>query len=168
MPLIYPRASVTLVESKVAKVLDKYGLAVDDFEDDVERLFQRIVLALMDVDVDQLFKEAGRHVHEAVNVLKPDLEKVDRTLVKSAEATRSTLMTELAALKSRVVRAEKRSQDEVREQLGKAGVNLYPGGRLQERTLSILYFLNKYGLHLIDDLQAAISTDTTEHQIVEL
>ena len=168
MPLIYPRASVTLVESKVAKVLDKYGLSVDDFEDDVERLFQRIVLALMDVDVDQLFKEAGRHVHEAVNVLKPELEKVDRTLVKSAEATRSALMTELTALKSRVVRAEKRSRDEVREQLGKAGVNLYPGGRLQERTLSILYFLNKYGLHLIDDLQAAISTDTTEHQIVEL
>jgi bacillithiol biosynthesis cysteine-adding enzyme BshC len=168
MPLIYPRASITLVESKVAKILEKYGLEVDDFEEDVEHLFQRIVLSQMDADVDQLFTEAGRHVHEAVNVLKPELEKVDRTLVKSAEATRSALMNELTALKSRVVRAEKRSQDEVREQLGKAAVNLYPGGRLQERTLSILYFLNKYGLHLIDDLRAAISPDTTEHQIVEL
>lgn len=168
MPLIYPRASVTLLEPKVAKVLDKYDLAVDDFEGDVDRLFQRVVLSLMDSDIDDLFKDAGRHVHDAVNMLKPELERVDRTLVKSAESTRSALMSELMALKSRVVRAEKRSQDEVRAQLDKASVNLYPGGQQQERVLSILYFLNKYGLNLVDDLLTAISTDTTEHQIVEL
>ncbi len=168
MPLIYPRASVTLMESKVAKVLEKYHLDVDDFADDVDRTFQRVVLDLMDVDVDALFKEAGRHIHEAVNTLKPGVEKVDRTLIKSAEATRSALMAEMTSLKTRVMRAEKRSHDEVRAQLEKADVNLYPNGRAQERTLSILYFLNKYGLGLIGELRSVISTDTTEHQIVEI
>ena len=168
MPLIYPRASATLVEAKVAKVLAKYDLSVSDFEEDLDQVFQRVVVASMEVDVDSLFKDAGRHVHEAVNVLKPEVEKVDKTLVKSAESTRSALMAELMSFKSRVVRAEKRSQDEVREQLEKANVNLYPDGKLQERALSILYFLNKYGLSLIGDLQVALSSDTTEHQIVEL
>ncbi len=168
MPLIYPRASITFVESKVAKVLEKYDLAVDDFEEDVDRLFQRVVLDGMDVDVEALFKNAAQHVHAAVNLLKPEVEKVDKTLVKSAEAMRSALTDELMALKSRVVRAEKRSQDEVREQLEKAHVNLYPDGRPQERVLSILYFLNKYSPELIGELQISLSMDTTAHQIVEL
>lgn len=168
MPLIHPRASVTLVESKVAKVLTKYDLDVRDFEEDIERLFQRVVLKSMKVDLDALFNEAGRHVHEAVNLLKSEVEKVDRTLTQSAEATRSALMDELMGLKSRVVRAEKRSQDEVRDQLQKAQVNLYPDGRPQERVLSIVYFLNKYSPELIGELLNSLSTDTTEHQVVEL
>lgn len=168
MPLIYPRASATLVESKVGKVIEKFGLEVDDFEDDVERLFQRVVLSGMEVDVDELFKDASRHVHEAVNTLKPEVEKVDPTLVRSAEAVRSALMSTLMDFKSKVVRAEKRSHDEVRDQLRKADVNLFPTGKPQERVISVLYFLNKYSLGLIDDLRASLSTDTTEHQVVDL
>lgn len=168
MPLVYPRASVTIVESKVAKVLEKYKLDVEDFEEDVHRLFQRVVLEAMDVDIDELFNDASRHLHEAVNRLKPEVEKVDRTLVKSAEALRSALMGELMDFKSKVVRAEKRSHDEVRGQLEKADVNLFPRGKQQERVISVLYFLNKYSLGLVGDLRASLSTDTTAHQIVEL
>lgn len=168
MPLIYPRASVTLVESKVAKVLDKYGLDVDDFEEDPDRLFQRVVLDAMEVDVDALFKDASRHLNEAVNMLRPEVEKVDRTLGKSAEAMRSAIMGTFMDFKSKVVRAEKRSHDEVREQLEKADVNLFPENKLQERVISVLYFLNKYSLGLIGELRTSVSTDTTEHQVVEL
>ena len=168
MPIIYPRASATLVESKVGKVLEKLDLAVNDFEDDVDRLFQRVVLSAMEVDVDELFKDASTHLHEAVNVLKPAVQKVDPTLVKSAEALRSAMMSSLMDFKSRVVRAEKRSHDEVYDQLVKADVNLFPAGKLQERMISVLYFVNKYSMGLIGDLRASLSTDTTEHQIVEL
>ena len=168
MPLIYPRASATIVESKVAKVLDKFDLDVNDFEQDVDRLFQRIVLSGMEVDVDELFKDASRHLHEAINVLKPAVQKVDPTLVKSAEAVRSAMMGSIMDFKSKVVRAEKRSHDEVRDQLVKADVNLFPAGKLQERMISVLYFVNKYSMGLIGDLRSSLSTDTTEHQIVEL
>lgn len=168
MPLIYPRASATLLESKVTKILTKYNLEVTDFEEDVERLFQRVVLESMHVDLDALFSEAGRHVHEAINTLKPEVERVDKTLGRSAEATRSALHDELMALKSRVLRAEKRSQDLVREQIEKAKVNLYPDSRPQERVLSVIYFLNKYSLDLIGELMSVLSADTTEHQIVAL
>lgn len=168
MPLIHPRASVSLVESKVQKVLDKYGLTVSDFGGDFEQLFQGVVVDTMDVDVDAVFKEATRRVHQAINVLKPTVEDVDHTLIKSAEATRAALQNEMDELKSRVVRAEKRNQDEVRAQLRKAHDNLFPEGKLQERRISVLYFLNKYSLNLIDDLRAALSADTTAHQIVEL
>lgn len=168
MPLIYPRASVTMVESKVAKVLERYHLSIGDLSEDVERLFQRVVVEAMDVDLDELFTEAGRHLHEAVNDVTRGLQEVDRTLSKSAEATRSALIAEFDSLKSKALRAEKRNQNVVRDQIGKAHANVFPEGILQERALSILYFLNKYSLGLLDTLRSSLSTDTTQHQVVEL
>ena len=169
MPLIYPRASVTLVESKVAKVLGKFGLDTADLEGDLERLFQEIVERDMEVDLDAAFRNAQPPIHQALNDLKPEVEAVDRTLGQSIEAARAEVAGTLEELKAKALRAEKRSQDEVRAQLQKARANLFPGGAPQERVVSVLYFLNKYGgPALLGDLRAALSLDTRAHQIVSL
>ena len=168
MPLIHPRASVSLVEGKVQKVLNKYDLSVADFRDDLEVLFQDVVVEMMEVDVDAVFSEAMPQLHQALNALKPEVEAVDRTLGSSTEATRAAIIDEMEALKQKVVRAEKRQQDEVRAQLKKAHVNLRPNGHLQARTINVLYYLNKYSLDLIDELQHMLPTDTSAHQVVEL
>ena len=96
------------------------------------------------------------------------MEKVDRTLVRSAESTRAALAKEMASLKDRVVRAEKRQHDEVRAQVEKARVNLFPAGRLQERALNVLYFINKYSPSLVERLLETLSLETDEHQVVSL
>jgi uncharacterized protein YllA (UPF0747 family) len=107
-------------------------------------------------------------MHKALNALKPEVEDVDRSLSASVEATRAAVVEELQDLKQRTVRAEKRQHDEVRAQLTKARMNLRPGGTLQERRINVLYFLNKYSPDLLSDLRAALSTDTSTHQIVPL
>lgn len=168
MPLIHPRASVSLLEGKVRKVLDKYDLSVADFRADLDVLFQEVVVDIMEVDVDDVFQNAMRHVHEAVNTVKPDVETVDRSLVSAAEATRSALTDEMDALKQKVVRAEKRQHDEIRAQLEKAHVNLRPKRTLQERVINGLYFLNKYSPTLLSHLQDTLSTDTSAHQVVDI
>lgn len=168
MPLIHPRASVSLVEGKVQKVLDKYDLGVCDFRAGLDALFQDVVVDTMAVDVDALFQDATTELHKVLNGLKPDLEAVDGSLGAAAEATRAALVEEMNDLKQKVVRAEKRQQDEVRAQLRKAHANLRPNGVLQERTVNVLYYCNKYSLDLLDDLRHTLHTDTSEHQVVEL
>jgi bacillithiol biosynthesis cysteine-adding enzyme BshC len=169
MPLAYPRASVTLLERKVVKVLDKFALDPPDLEGDVERLFQRIVEREMDADLDGMFGKAQPPIHEALNDLKPQVEAVDRTLGASVEAARAEIAGTLDDLKSKALRAEKRDHDEVRAQLQKARANLFPGGAPQERVINVLYFLNKYGgPALLEDLYATLSLDTREHQAAAL
>jgi bacillithiol biosynthesis cysteine-adding enzyme BshC len=168
MPLIHPRASVSLVEGKVQKVLDKYDLSVCDFRTQFDALFQDVVVGTMDVDIDDIFQEATTRMHKALNDLKPEVEEVDQTLSSSTEATRAAIIEEMNDLKQRTVRAEKRHRDDVRAQLEKAQMNLRPQGTLQERTVNVLYYLNKYSPDLLSDLRAALSTDTSAHQIVEL
>lgn len=168
MPIIHPRASVSLVESKVEKVLDKFDLSICRFGDQLDHLFQEIVVREMEVDIDEIFQEAMRPIHESINDLKPQVEAVDRTLTQSTEATRATLIEAMNELKHKVVKAEKRQKEEVRAQLEKAHANLRPGGTLQERTVNVLYYLNKYSPQLLDDLREVLSTDTAHHQVVSL
>lgn len=168
MPILYPRASVTLIEGKIEKVLERYDLSLGDLETELDKLFRQYVLDNMDVDVDALFKEAATPIHQAINALKPQIESIDPSLGKATEATRAMLVKELERFKGRVVKAAKRNVDQVRAQFAKAQDNLYPGGRLQERSLSSLYFLNKYGLSFFEDLMDVLLLDTTAHQTVQL
>jgi bacillithiol synthase len=93
---------------------------------------------------------------------------VDPTLGGSAEATRTALLKEIEKLKGRVIKAEKRQQEQVQEQIERAQTNLFPSGKPQERVLSPLSFLNKYGPDLFTRLQKNLSLDTTEHQVLLL
>jgi len=167
-PLVHPRASVSLVEGKVKKVLDKYDLTVADLSTDLDSLFQDVILDTMEVDVERIFGETTTQMHQLLNGLKPDVETVDGSLGASVEATRAALVEEMEDLKQRTVRAEKRQHDDIRAQLKKARVNLRPDDTLQERRINVLYYLNKYSPSLLSDLQATLDTDTSQHQVVEL
>ena len=164
MPIIYPRASVTIVESKVQRFLQKHSLGVADLGDDLERVFQRLVLS--STDVEAMFEEASHRIERAIYRLRPGVEGVDPTLGRSAEAAQTSMQKQLAKLKSRAIRAEKRKHDELRSQLERARHNLYPGGKLQERALPALYFLNKYGPGFLERLHEQVSLETTRHQVV--
>ena len=168
MPMIVPRASMTLVEGKVRKVLTKYDLSIADLQQDVEQLFQQEVRRSMDVDIDAAFKETSTRIHKAINDLKPKATEVDDTLGRSVEATRAAFVNELNDLEHRVLRAEKRQHDELRAQLEKAYANLFPQRGLQERTVNAAYFLNKYSLDLIDTIQAQIDPFDSSHCIIDL
>jgi len=118
--------------------------------------------------VDAEFDRAGAQVHAAVNDLQPVLKRLDPTLLKSAEATRTALIKEFDRFRHRVLKAEKRRHEQVRDKLEKAQVNLFPFGKPQERVISVLYFLNKYGPSFLRELQRDLSLDTTRHQMVYL
>lgn len=166
MPVIYPRATVTLVEHRIRKQLERYDLNLLDFEGDIETLFRRVVLSELDVDLEGAFETATKQLREIVSTLKPAIQQVDASLLKSSEALRVTLEKEIGKFKDRVVKAEKRRHDELYGRLEKARDQLFPGGKLQERVISPIYYLNKYSFELIAALREGLSLDTTEHQVV--
>lgn len=174
MPVVYPRASVTLVEPAVQRVLERYGLAVPDLDPgpdpaaSLEALHRRLALDLSEHDVEAAFAEARRRTEEAVDALKPLAVEADPTLERSAEATRAALRNTLGKLETRVVRAEKRNHALVRERLERARAALYPVGKPQERVLSALSFLNTYGPALVAEWLDSLDLNTAAHQVLEV
>ena len=168
MPVIYPRASATLIEPKVEKVFERYDISLEDFVDGVDTLFSKIVRTLSSHDFDAEFSALLSAVNQSINDIKPTIEDVDRNLGRTTEATRAAIIKEIDRLKDRVLRAEKRRHDEVRSQLEKTWVNILPEGRLQERVISPVYFLNKYGFSLIDQLMDGLDVETHDHKMISL
>ncbi len=168
MPIIYPRASVTLVEPKIKKVLQYFGSSITVFEQQLEQLFREMVLERMIIDPIETFDRASLHLQDAVDSVKSTIENIDPSLGKATEATRVALLSEWTKLKERTIKAEKRKQNHMRERLSKAQSNLYPNNSLQERIISPLYFFNKYGIDLVKRFTEEIELDTTSHQIFSL
>jgi len=168
MPIVYPRASITLVEPKIRKALEKYDTPVPAFEEQLDKMFHSFVVDAMEVDADAIFERAGRHIHDAVNTVGPAIEAVDQSMRQAGEATRTALMKEWNRLRDRVVKAEKRRHDQTRAKLTKTQSHLFPDGGLQERLISPLYFMNKYGADLVERLLKEVDLDTTEHQVLNL
>ncbi len=168
MPIIYPRASATFLEPHVARALDAYGLTVGDFSEDADQIFHRVVADAMQGTLDEAFDEAAQRLGEAAGPVRALLRALDGTLDKAADAAQKVMADELARLRAKAVRAEKKKQDVVRARLEKAQANLYPNGILQERGLCVLHFLNKYGMGFLEMLRETIDMDTSAHQVVRL
>jgi uncharacterized protein YllA (UPF0747 family) len=56
----------------------------------------------------------------------------------------------LDKLEGKLTQAAKRRNEVMLGQLGKTEVNLFPGGKRQERVISWLYYLIRYGESLIE------------------
>ncbi len=168
MPVVYPRASLTVLERRIGRILEKNDIGIPAFEEQIDQLFRSMVLDNMDVDLEEAFKAASSGLHQVINQIKPVVEGVDRSLVKSTEATRAAFMKEWNQLKGRVIKAEKQQHDVLKGQLERASSALFPSGIPQERFLSPVYFLNKYGPDFFSGLTERMDLDTSEHQVLEL
>ena len=167
MPIIYPRASATILEKRIDKIVQKLNVPIPAFAEQFERLFSQVVLDNMEVDLEGAFKASSTHLHKAINEIKPIIEQVDKSLVRSSDALRNEMMKEWNRLKDRVLKAERQQQDVVKGQLYRASSNLFPFETPQERALSPLYFLNKYGPTFGQTLINTLDLDTTSHQVIE-
>ena len=166
MPMIYPRASITLVEPREQRILRKHDLDMEDLLQDVETLLDRLVVK--GSNVDAAFQRAADALAEVLDKLSPTITAVDVTLGRTAEAARAAWLKELGKLRRRVARAEKSRHEVLRSQLVRSQQALFPEGKLQERVLNAAYYLSKYGPSFLDTLYDSITLRTARHQALLL
>jgi bacillithiol biosynthesis cysteine-adding enzyme BshC len=155
-PVVHPRAGVTLVERKVAKVLEKFGLSPAD----VERPYHEVAAAVVQSEVPESAKSAARGLREDVErgyeALAAAAERVDPTLRGWLEGERNRSLARVRAAERKVARHVRKRRAVELEQLRKAAVNLYPEGTPQERLLNALPYMARYGPGLLASVAEAI------------
>jgi bacillithiol synthase len=167
-PILYPRASATILEERVQKVLTKFHLKADEFFADIEKIKSRVADSISDFKVEELFTNTMGTVSESITSLKDGLEVIDPTLVPAMENTLSKMQQALTILKDKTINAQKRQHEISLRQLDKISTNLFPHSNLQEREINILYFINKYGLDFIGWLKRELVIDKFMHQIISM
>ncbi len=168
MPVIYPRASVTLIEPAVQKWIDEYPMPLQAYRDDPNKIFRSFVIDRMPIDIDGVMGPSREHIDQVITSLDHAAREIDETLVRSAASTRVRIHQELTRFEERLIRAQKRMQNTDLLRINKVCNHLFPRQKLQERVLSPLHFLNAYGLDFFTSLLPHVSHDTTDHQVIRL
>ena len=167
MPIIFPRASLTVIEPRVAKLMQRHELGVDELRHETSELIRRRVLE--GTELERAFEKAAIVLDTGVEGLRPAVTAVDATLRPTVEAMRVQWGKELSKLQWRAERAEKRRHEQTRAQIEHCKLALYPNGNLQERVLPALYYLVKYGEDFLDQVRSGLDIElTSQHQLLAL
>ncbi len=165
-PVLYPRASASIIEEKVEKVFTRYQLSVSDFFRDVELVKQRVAEHSSSVKIEELFGGTGGSITETMESLRAGLVRIDPTLAGALDTARSKIDFQLEGLRQKAVAAQKRQNEVAIRQVEKAANHVFPASNFQERELNVLHFLNKYGLEFLRWLRGEIVIDKFKHQII--
>lgn len=167
-PVVYPRRSVTLLESRAIKILEKHSLSVLDFAGDPEALLGRLIRETEGKELETKVLFARQSVKEAMEALKRELAGLDPTLEKTAEQVKAKFDLEIQNLEKKGVAAAKKKNEILREQIYRTKELLFPEGVLQERIFNATYFLVKYGFDVLPKIKSQINFENFDHQVISL
>lgn len=156
MPLVYPRAAATLVERKVAKVVEKLGLTLEDFRQPARELAARVVREDMPAEVAEAVSRLRTSLNEGYDALAGAAAALDPTLKGPLTAARNASHVALREAEKKILGHVKARNATVVEQIEKAAMNLFPNGTPQERVLNVLQYLARYGPELLPAIAEAL------------
>ncbi len=168
MPVIFPRKSLTLLESRVERVLDRYQLQVSDFWGNPDLLVNHIARAQLPHSIEKDVRNAAQCVSDNLEILEKTVGEFEPTLVDFVRKTRGRLQSQIEGLEKKVLQAYKKRNDVIQQQIYKAHHSLFPNNHLQERELNVVPYLFKHGFGFIDQLYEAIDISSFDHQIVRI
>ncbi len=151
-PPVHPRRSFTLVEGKVAKVLEKFGLSPAELQAPPHEIAGRLAREEVPDEVRRALGELRGAIGEGSGRLLEAVRTLDPTLKGPVDGARNTAFQALDEVEAKIVQAVKREDRIAASQVEKARVHLFPGGRPQERVLNVFYYLARYGPDLVERL----------------
>jgi bacillithiol synthase len=168
MPLMYPRASATILDSAAMRFLTKYKLSLEALQPQDEAALNELLRAQIPPAVEESFAQAAQVIEAQMNQLIAAIPSLDPTLEGAARSTLGRMQHDLQSLHGKMIQAAKRRDETLRRQFIHARALAFPGGHAQERTIGFLSFLNQYGPALVDRLDEELPLDLGRHWIVTI
>lgn len=166
MPLVYQRATATIVDSNAMRFLSRYSLPLEALRAQDEAALNELLVDQLPPPVESSLDEVTRTLEQGMDVVARHVRLVDATLEGAARSTWSRMREDLRKLHGKVLQAAKRKDDTLRRQYRHAQALVFPDGRPQERELGTVWFLNRYGPGLIDRLIETLPLSQGTHWVI--
>lgn len=168
VPVFVPRASLTLVEPSMQRLLTRFSLDLPDLDQPPEKLGEKLLTATDGGDIEDALDDVQSKLRTALDAIGPKLSAIDSSMLTALDRARSKSLEEIDRLLQKVRNARQNREGTGIKQLRRLCNMLRPRNRIQERVLGPMQFLNTYGPRLGDVLVDAADPFRIEHGVLEL
>jgi bacillithiol biosynthesis cysteine-adding enzyme BshC len=168
MPLIFPRASATIVDSAALRFLTRYKLPLEALQPQDEAALNELLKAQIPPVVEESFADAASAIEAQMTRVIQTIPALDPTLEGAARSTLGRMQHDLHTLHAKMIQAAKRRDETLRRQFMHTRALVFPNGHAQERSIGFVSFLNQYGPALVERLDEELPLDMGRHWIVTI
>jgi len=154
--LALPRWSGILVEPRVDRVLQKFGVELDDLLEPAGVLEARLVRSQLPEQAVRTLQEMRDAIESGYEVLGGSAGEIDPTLVRPVQGAKNQALSGLQDVERKLIQHLKRRQEIELGQISKARTLVLPDNKPQERILTVAPFLARYGPSLLTELAEVI------------
>lgn len=168
MPVFVPRASMTLVEPSLQRLLTRFSLDLPDLDQGPEKLAEKLLQSDDGNAVEDALDELQAKVRASLDGLTAKLTALDASMLSALDRARTKALEEIERLQQKVRNARQNREGTGIKQLRRLCNSLRPRNRPQERVLGPIAYLNSFGPGLADALIDAADPFRIEHGVLEL
>ena len=151
-----PRWSGVMVEPKVDRALEKFGVTLDELLGPPGALEARLVRSQLPPEVTGALASLRAAIERDYETIGQRAVEIDPTLARPVEGVRNQALAGTQDLEKKLIQHLKRRQETELGQIGRARTAVQPGGKPQERVLTVAPFLAREGPRLVEELVSAI------------
>ena len=168
MPLMYSRATATVLDSAAMRFLSKYNVPFDALQSKDDGPLNELLKTQIPPEVEEALAAASRGVDEGMRRVCEALPLLDPTLEGAAKNTLGKIQKDLETLQGKTIQAAKKKNETLRRQFQRTRALAFPDGHPQERTIAFIWFLNQYGQAFVERLKQELPLDMGTHWVVTI
>lgn len=149
------RWSGLLVEPRVDRVLEKFGLTLEELLAPGHAAEAKVARDQLPAELVEAIARLRGAVEREYEPIRERAVAVDPTLDKPVQAARNGALSGLADVERKVLQHLKKRRETELQQLARARSAVQPDGKPQERLLTVAPFLARYGSGLLSDILGA-------------
>ncbi len=166
MPIMYPRATATLLDSAALRFLSRYDVPIESLQAQDDSALNALLASQIPASVNASLDAAGEAVEQTMARVVEAMPALDPTLEGAARSTLGRMQHDLQTLRSKTIQAAKKRDETLRRQFMRTRALVFPGGEPQERAVGFVSFLNQYGPALVQRLDEQVPLDLGKHWMV--
>lgn len=167
-PVFVPRASLTLVEPTMQRLLVRFSLDLPDLDQPPEKLAEKYLKNDDGDDLEDALDTLQSRLRGDLDAIGQRLGKLDASMLSALDRARTKCVEEIERLQQKIRNARQNREGTGIKQLRRLCSTLRPKSRIQERVLGPLAYLVAYGPALADALIDAADPFRIEHGVLEL
>jgi bacillithiol biosynthesis cysteine-adding enzyme BshC len=168
MPQLKPRSGFTILDSHATKLMNRYDLQVQDFFHGDNAVSEKIASRLVPPDLSRHFHDATQSTEQTIDRLFGEVSSFDPTLGATLQKSRAKILYQLKKSEAKVAREVMRRNDRASADAAYLCNLIMPHKHLQERFYSILPFLARHGMDVVDRIYENVHLDCPDHILLSL